>query len=286
VEEKPAYHWYHFTLQVIFASLYLHWRFNLPAPNKAVLAMAAMVALMMLADMRPFHKAVYFALVIAFFTLENHAIDKERMDAKVKSDNDAKLEETTRQNENEKFDTIAGNLTAANKLSQAQFSATISRIESVTKTQTEIAAATKEVLDETTGGDSFPEVLAELLGNGELRFSITSIGKHNVTDLRINIMSHMQRKDLDYITQQTVDPLAISIPIAPAHAVIGIPIPVKVIMEGDLDAYQVNVSARNGTFLEMLEVKKGGPRGWHEDMEIYDMHGSKLLVKTPGFGSN
>jgi len=81
VEVKPANDWFHIPLQVTAGLFCVYWYFHLPSPNKAVLAMATMVALMMLMDMKPLHKGIYFFLVIAFFVLENHAIDKERADA-------------------------------------------------------------------------------------------------------------------------------------------------------------------------------------------------------------
>jgi hypothetical protein len=250
VEDRPSNNWYHFALQIIFGCLWLRWHFHIPPPNKSILAMATMVALMMLADMKPSHKSIYFLLVVAFFILENRAINKDRVDSEVAS------------------------------------KAIALRMETTANSQEEISNRTKDLLDEITGGDSFPEVMADVLGNGELRFSITSMGKHNLTDLRINIMSHMQRKDLHYVTQQTMHPIVLSVPIAPTHAVIGISMPVTVKWEGDLDVFQIDISARNGTFMEMLDIKKGGRQGWHEDLEIYNMHGSTLLLKSPGFDSN
>jgi len=81
VEVKPASHWLNIPLQIAAAIFCVLWYFHLPSPNKAVLAMATMVALMMLIDIKPLHRGIYFLLVIAFFVLENRAIDKERGDA-------------------------------------------------------------------------------------------------------------------------------------------------------------------------------------------------------------
>jgi hypothetical protein len=108
-ETKPANHWYHISLAVIFAGLWAYWRlYRFPPPNKAVLAMAAMVALMMLVDMKRVHKGIYFLLVIGFFFLENHAIDKERTDSKKETEKVAKNFEAIADKLKESSDWITG----------------------------------------------------------------------------------------------------------------------------------------------------------------------------------
>lgn len=79
-KKKPVPDWFHFGLQIVLGSFCLYWFRNLPAPNKAVLALAACAALMVLAEMRPIHKALYFILIIALVFTENRAINKDRAD--------------------------------------------------------------------------------------------------------------------------------------------------------------------------------------------------------------
>jgi hypothetical protein len=50
----------------------------MPAPNKAVLALTSVAALMVLAEMRPIHKTIYVFLIVALVFTENRAIDKDR----------------------------------------------------------------------------------------------------------------------------------------------------------------------------------------------------------------
>lgn len=78
--EKRAPHWYHFPILAITAALLTYWLRRPPVPNRAVLALAAVAALMVLADMRPIHKALYFVLVLGLVIVENNAITKEHDD--------------------------------------------------------------------------------------------------------------------------------------------------------------------------------------------------------------
>ena len=76
--KKPVPGWFHFLLQIIAAGYLAYWHWNPPVPNKAVLGLAAVAALMVLADMRPIHKALYFIVIIALVFAENHAINEDR----------------------------------------------------------------------------------------------------------------------------------------------------------------------------------------------------------------
>jgi hypothetical protein len=107
-EAKAANHWFHIPLQTTAAIICVFWYFHLPSPNKAVLAMATMVALMTLMNMKPLHKGIYFLLVIAFFVLENHAINKERADAEQESERIAASFKTIADELKQSLDWISG----------------------------------------------------------------------------------------------------------------------------------------------------------------------------------
>jgi hypothetical protein len=139
--KKPVPHWFHFPLQIIAAGFVAYWHWKLPLPNKAVLCLAAIAALMVLAEMRPIHKALYVVLILALVMTENRAINDDR--EKFEKDRaKAEIEEVCRRKqENNRFETIANGLALAYQQSQAQFSATMSGLNLNMK--------------EMTGGDSF-----------------------------------------------------------------------------------------------------------------------------------
>jgi hypothetical protein len=73
-------HLYHILLLSVSFGFSIFWFLRPPIPNKAVLALAAMAALMMLADMHWGYKIGYVLLVIGFVLIENQAINKDHND--------------------------------------------------------------------------------------------------------------------------------------------------------------------------------------------------------------
>jgi hypothetical protein len=104
--KKPVPHWFHFPLQMVAIGCLVYWHWKLPLPNKAVLALAAIAALMVLAEMRPLHKAIYFFVIIALVATENRAINDDR--AKFEKD-----QASQRAKETAQFQGIAGDLKQA-----------------------------------------------------------------------------------------------------------------------------------------------------------------------------
>jgi hypothetical protein len=176
-EKKPVPHWFHFGLQICVGAFVLYWHWYLPAPNKAVLALASIAALMVLAEMRPIHKAVYFFLILALVFTENRAIDKDRNDF-------AQAEDYRRKDENRQFQRIADTLSDSLRQSQDQFSETTTRMEGVAKTE-------KELFAETTGIGSYVYMMpsAPIFVNGRYEATIFPhlVGKHHVSGTIISV---------------------------------------------------------------------------------------------------
>jgi hypothetical protein len=143
--QKLVPDWFHFPLQAVTAAFVLYWHWHLPAPNKAVLALAAVAALMVLGEMRPVHKAIYFVLIISLVFTENHAINKDRSDF-------AQAEACRRKEENDQFSRIGGSITTnVQKLldhNDVEFSKTMARSDA-------IIAGVGDAIKTQTGGDSF-----------------------------------------------------------------------------------------------------------------------------------
>src|SRR5713101_4057431 len=165
--KKPVPHWFHFGLQICVGAFVLYWHWHLPAPNKAVLSLASVAALMVLAEMRPIHKAVYFFLIVALVFTENRAIDKDRRDF-------AENEAGRREQENAQFQKIADGLSSSIQLNQQQFAETKSGIERSIAT--------------VTGGKSFAIVTPQVWsGMVPIPLSIYNYGNQTLTGVTVNI---------------------------------------------------------------------------------------------------
>jgi hypothetical protein len=161
----------------------------------------------------------------------------------------------------------------------------VTEVRAIKKQDEEHAAKLKEILDETTGGDSFPEITAYRTETGELQFTIVSVGKNNLTDLRITMRPHVQRYHPHGPPADWPALINVSIPIA-TTSVLNLDFPDKVSVEGELDRYVIDINARNGVFREELEIRKLGPPQFHVDFEIYDMPSRKVRFKSPGYDSS
>jgi hypothetical protein len=197
--KKPVPHWFHFPLQAIAAGFAAYWYWNLPLPNKAVLFLAAIAALMVLAEMRPIHKAFYVVLIIALVFIENRAINKDRADF-------ARDEACRRKEENQKFSDIGTAITTnVGRLlehSDQEFAKTMARSDV-------IMSGVADSIKTQIGGDSFafitftaePAQAFEMHWNsflaprGEPYFlvSVTSHGKYPLRGTRAIMMDDERR---------------------------------------------------------------------------------------------
>jgi hypothetical protein len=71
-------HLFHIPLQLAVGAVCAYWYWHVPAPSKAVLWLGGVAALMTLIEMRPLHKAIYFAMIIALIFTETRAINTDR----------------------------------------------------------------------------------------------------------------------------------------------------------------------------------------------------------------
>ncbi len=140
--DKPVAHWYHFLVLGVAGYYVARWYwFKAPLPNKAVLALATVAALMLLAEMRPIHKALYIVVIILLVFMENRAIDSDR--------NKFEHDQTdARKEQNEKFGKIVDGLRDSLRISQEQFAETMSR-------SNQIIAGVQDTIKTQTGGNSF-----------------------------------------------------------------------------------------------------------------------------------
>jgi hypothetical protein len=165
---KPVPHWFHFPLQIVVAGFIAYWHWwALPVPNKAVLCLAAVAALMVLAEMRPIHKAIYVLLVLALVITENRAINDDR----AKFDRD---EAARRKEENAKFGGIATDLKSAIELNQDQFAKTMQKF--------------RENVNTITGGDSFATVVVLFIpinGMNTFPLALHVRGRYDLQDVHV-----------------------------------------------------------------------------------------------------
>ena len=188
---KPSRHWFHISIQFIVAASCIYWLWHLPAPNKAVLLLAGVAAIMGFVEMRPIHKAIYFLLIIWLMFIENRAIDKDRFDF-VQAEREKRKEETRQ------FSDIRDDLKATIKQGSDHFDATMARSDT-------IIAGVSDSMRMQTGGDSFAFItFTPEPGNvqfnqfpatsgSQFLVSITSHGKYPLREIRATMMDDDRR---------------------------------------------------------------------------------------------
>jgi len=287
-EKKPIPHWFHFGLQVIVGGYALYWHWKLPPPNKAVLALAACAALMVLAEMRPIHKAVYFVLIVALVFTESRAIDKDRADF-------ASDEFCRRQEENQQFSNIGDAITTnVGKLlehSDQEFAKTMARSDA-------IMSGVVDSIKTQTGGNSFafitftaePAQAFEMHWNnfsaprGEPYFliSVTSHGKYPLRGTQAVMMDDERRlaameeynkhpngdwmkainsADSEY-RMPYLRPQSAEAPQGEVDVIGLYPMP-----QGDSKRLTINFSAPNGYWNEALHLGRVNGK-WHQCLSV------------------
>jgi hypothetical protein len=141
VEEqaRPANHWFHFPLHIVGIAFCLYWYFYLPKSGKALLALGALVAIMMLMDMRPVHKGICVAIILGLVLTENRSLDRER--------NEFAAEQRKKETE-----------------AKGQFKETMDKTQAILETTQQVSKLTEENLEQITGGRSFAIVTPQVSG--------------------------------------------------------------------------------------------------------------------------
>lgn len=132
----------------------IYWQWHVPMPNKAVLLLGGVAAIMALVKMLPIHKALYIILIIWLMFTENRALNHDRTEF-------ARDEAARRKEENKNFsnigDSISRNVQAlldhsneqfrtTVRQQQAQFSTTMHKFSAVSKVQHEQLSVENEIL--------------------------------------------------------------------------------------------------------------------------------------------
>lgn len=207
------------------------------------------------APVKPWHKALYIFAFVAlgaiglFFVVKQSnetAIANEGL-AKTLVDLQASTTETAR---------IQGNDTKLQERLLAQ-------------SQT-IASLAKEGIDTQTGGDSYPIVISSpgWVRRGTSSKLIAMVrGKHNLPDVTIAVLSHMQNNTPAHLEEQRLNP-EIYVPSLLLHVKLGQGIGI-VTPQGDKDVYSVQMITRKGFFNETL-IFTLMPDGYHSTWVVSD----------------
>jgi hypothetical protein len=263
---KPVPHWFHFPVQIVAAGVIAYWHWwMLPLPNKAVLCLAAVAALMVLAEMRPIHKAIYVVLIIALVATENRAINDDR----AKFEND---ERCRRREENERFNAIASGLKDSIKISQDQFAETARRFGETAAT--------------ITGGNSFAFVVPTALQTTPNTFPLVLLvrGRYDLMDVHAEIVRLPEPGfgTTEWATR-TFSGTNPNIKIARLGNIShrsGVSVPVQIAVSSDgVTEYSINVFARNRTTHESLLVRRG-TNNWEYSYKVLDADTFRLLDKS------
>jgi hypothetical protein len=279
----PKRHWFHVPIQVVVGGLCLYWYWHIPVPNKAVLWLGGVAALMALVEMRPLHKAAYFLLVTALIFTENRAIDKDRHEF-------SEAESAKRAAENAQFSkigtTITDNVQKLLDKSDAQFSATSTQ-------QRKQFVATMERfqinVNEITGGTSFPVVHAPLIAISPNTFPLMMRvnGRYDLQDVQVEVV---KLPEPGFGTQEWAERSLAGKNSNVQSAFLGnvshtsgkqIPISVTASDDGTITEYSVNVYARNRMTHESLRIRKNATTGrWESSFRVIDGRTEKTLEQS------
>lgn len=268
---KPARHWFHVPVQVAVAALWVYWYWHVPAPNKAALCLAAVAAIMALVEMRPLHKALYFALIIGLLFVENRAIDKDRREF-------AEAEACRRQEENAEFSAIGTAITTnVQKLlddSGIKFN----------KTMEEFGENIKTI----TGGNSFPIVEVPLLpvdNANKFRLILQVHGKYDLQDVQVEVA---QLPEPGFGTPEWFQHTLAGTNQNLQSAALGnvshtagkmIPIFIYPATDGSITEYSINVYSRNRATHEILRIRNNNGK-WESSFKVIDSKGNKVLQQS------
>jgi hypothetical protein len=282
---RPSRHWFHIPVQITVAAFCIYWLRYVPAPNKAVLLLGGVAAIMALVEMWPMHKAVYILLIIGLMFIENRALNKDRADF-------AQAEASRRKEENQQFSNIGSTITNnVQKLfdnSATQFAKNMDR-------SNRIIAGVADTIKTETGGDSFAYITftpepANFQFNQfpatsvpQFLVSITSHGKYPVREIHAKMVDnersraameeYFKHPDGDWIkaTQSGVmqylyaylRPQSAEAPSGDVELLGMYPFP-----KGDYERILIGFSSLNGIWDESLHL--GRVNGtWHQCLSVF-----------------
>lgn len=234
--------WSGYALLVVCFSGILFWYFFIPSPGKAVAAMGVAAAVMTLrGKLSGFEKFLWMLALFALLFLEFRAIDKDRSEYTAE-------QKDVKEKENQEFDHIAGGLRSVVERGSVDFAATTSR--------------SREVLDEITGGDSYPVVhlVAVPIDNSPntFRLMLAIVGKNPLFDMNMIVRKGPIPPMLsltDFVTTGgDLKPILTASSVSPTMSQV-LQAKITPSLEGTTD-YFVNTTARNGTFTENLHIRR------------------------------
>lgn len=136
---------FHSATLIVAGAFCVYWYVRVPEAGKALLVLGAVAAIMMLVEMRPLHKALYIALILALVAAENRALNKERMDTA--SQSAAQL-----RHENERFDAVL-------KENQRHFDTTLEAMQAEATLTSKTMTLSHEALQQITGAGAYCYVM-------------------------------------------------------------------------------------------------------------------------------
>jgi hypothetical protein len=247
-QSKPANHWFHFPLQAIAIAFCVYFYFYLPKSGKPLLVLSAVVAVMMLMDMRPLHKGIYVAIILGLVLIENRALNKERADF-------SQEESNRRKEENDRFQGIADGIQRSIANSATQFTVTMGK--------------TNQVLQNITGGNSFAYVAPQNFYGDQFPGIVWNNGEQALTGLTLTI-AHTS-DPVQVWGAAFFQPIFIGTVGPHEHA----PIPGFVFRpradeKSGQDNYWIMLSAQNGTASQSIYFRKdkNNPANWAYSFQV------------------
>lgn len=211
---------------------------------------------------KPWIKAGFLLVFLLLTGAEIHNLYRDRDERDMEQG-------IARKEEREAFKSIADNLTTSITKNQEAFEATMDRM-------TGLAALAKDNINEVTGGDSFCFVDMGEIPEGLIAHLVQK-GKYPVFDVRLNITdlnaldsaiksrapsllaSTRSFAAIDFLSRGLWQPLTVY-PIDPKE---------------DYVRYNISIFARNGSFTELLRLKRLKEGGWTSALLVHASYDTK-----------
>lgn len=207
-------------------------------------------------------KALILGISLLLTGAEIHNLNTDRVERD-------KQQAQARQEEREAFKSIADSITASITENQKAFETTMDRIKG-------LAAATKDTVNEATGGDSFCFVDMGTIPEGLIAHLVQK-GKYPVFDVRLNITD---LNALDSATKSGAPSLLVSTrtfgTIDFLSRGLWQPLGVYVVEpKEEYVRYNISIFARNGSFTELLRLKRLKEGGWTSALLVHASYDTK-----------
>ena len=251
------YTWTAATIQIVMATAITHGLTSVPwRPNVAmgILAVAGVFMAVRAEHFTETERIGWVLIACSLFWVEVRAVNAER-------DQQVHEQVQLRKEEDQRFAKVLAD-------NHSQFEATMQR-------SNVAIALSKETIDQITGGDTYPSVLAGR------NLAILAVGKYDLKDVYIEVTAHTQTAttatDLPAWFRENVT----AVDIRTIHTGVFNETPIAIKPQGERDEFHIKIMANNGSWNVILVMRPKG-EGWTQAQQVSNMRGKILLDSLKG----